>query len=389
MNALKVARKEGLEMIRDRRVRVAFIMPIVIVYMMIQLFGFIEHAATSARNEKVYYIKTQNPIVKQFSGLGAQLQPVESVAAGEALIRQGKVGVVLDFGPAPKDKQSPETITAFYDPQKDTSQITIAVLESSIQALSKNEVQNTLLEHQISPALADPIKLQKREVKVGSTGAGQTIVSLLPYLIVLFAFTGGASLSSDLVAGEKEKNTLETLLITPVSRTEIVLGKFLALSIACFGGCATAMIGLFLAGSSSAAGKSEIFKGGFGITPASGLTILILMIPLVMFFASILLAVSSYAKNSREAQTYLAFLNLIVILPAVFSQVIGFTDLGSKMWINLIPILNTANNIRNALLGRTDWMAVSITVAMSLVVAAIAIRIAIWLFNREQVLVRV
>jgi len=389
MNALKVARKEGLEMIRDRRVRMAFIMPVVIVYMMIQLFGFIEHAATSAKGQTLYYVQTKNPRVKEFSKQGAQLVSVESAAKGEELIRQGKVGVVLDFGRTPTDENPEETITAYFDPQQDTSQITVAGLAEVIQQQSKNSLVQTLLKNHLSPALVDPIKLQKREVKVGSTGAGQVIVSILPYLIVLFAFTGGASLAGDLVAGEKEKNTLETLLITPVSRTEIVLGKFLALSLACLGGSVTAMLGLFLAGTSAAASKSEMFKGGFGITWVSALTILALMIPLVMFFASILLAVSSYAKNSREAQTYLALLNLVVILPAVFSQVIGLTDLGSKMWINLIPILNTANNIRNALLGRSDPIAVLITVAVSLLIAGIAIRVAIWLFNREQVLVRV
>lgn len=389
MNALKVTRKEAREMLRDKRVRVAFLMPIFIVYLMIQLFGFIEHAATSAKNQTLYYVKSDNPLVKQFSSQGAQLQSVPSVREGEKEIRDGKVGVVLDFGPPPTPEKPQETITAYYDPQKDTSQITIAALAEYIQLASKKALATTLAAHSLPPTLADPIKLQKQEVKVGTAGAGQVIVSILPYLIVLFAFTGGASLSSDLVAGEKEKNTLETLLITPVSRTDIVLGKFLALSAACLGGCIMAMLGLFLAGSSSAADKSEMFKGGFGITPVSALTILALMIPLVMFFASILLAVSTFAKNSREAQTYLALVNIAVILPAVFSQVIGLTDFGSKMWINLVPILNTANNIRNALLGRTDPMAVAITVGMSLLIALLAIRLAIWLFNREQVLVRV
>jgi sodium transport system permease protein len=389
MNSFKVTRKEVREMARDRRVRVAFLMPIFIVFMMIQLFGFIESAATSAQNQTIYYVKTNNSLLAGMKSKNARLIEVPSVAAGEAMILSGKAAIVLDFGPLPSGPRQQETITAYFDPQKDTSQITLAALGQLVQNQSKSILIQTLKAHDIPAEAADPIKLQKHEVKVGTQGAGQMIVSLLPYLIVLFAFTGGASLASDLVAGEKEKNTLETLLITPVSRTQIVIGKFLALCTVCFGGCVTALVGLALAGANQAGAKSEMFKGGLGITPVSALTILILMIPMVAFFASILIAISSYARNSREAQTYLALVNVVVILPAVFSQVIGFTDLGTKLWINFVPILNTANNIRNALLGRTDPLAVLITVCVSLLIAGIAIWIAIWLFNREEVLTRV
>jgi len=136
-------------------------------------------------------------------------------------------------------------------------------------------------------------------------------------------------------------------------------------------------------------GTKEMFQGGFGVTPVAAGTIILVLLPLVAFFASILIAISSYAKNPREAQTYLAIVNFIVIMPAIFSQVIGLTDLGNKLWINCVPVLNTANNIRAALLGKTDWVAVGITVAVSAVLAAIAIKVAVTLFNREQVLVRV
>ena len=102
-----------------------------------------------------------------------------------------------------------------------------------------------------------------------------------------------------------------------------------------------------------------------------------------------LIAVSTYARNSREAQTYLALINIVVLLPAVFSQVIGLTDFGTKLWINAVPILNTANNIRNALLGRTEFLPIAITVAVSTILAVIALWIAVALFNREEVLTRV
>ena len=132
-----------------------------------------------------------------------------------------------------------------------------------------------------------------------------------------------------------------------------------------------------------------MFKDGFGVTPLAVATIILLLLPLVAMFGSVLIAISSYARNPREAQTYLALVNFVVILPAVFSQVIGLTDLASKLWINAVPVLNSANNIRNALLGKTDWLGVAITFGVSTVLAGIAIWAAVYLFNREEVLIRV
>ena len=78
-----------------------------------------------------------------------------------------------------------------------------------------------------------------------------------------------------------------------------------------------------------------------------------------------------------------------MVLPGIFSQFIGLTDFGTKMWINLVPILNTANNIRNALLGKTEFVPLLITISISTILAAIALTVTVKLFQREQVLVRV
>jgi sodium transport system permease protein len=110
---------------------------------------------------------------------------------------------------------------------------------------------------------------------------------------------------------------------------------------------------------------------------------------MVAFFASVLLAVSTYAKNSREAQTYMGTVYLIVLLPAVFSQVLGFTDIGSQMWVNFVPVLGTTANIRQAFQGKTNLAGVGESILVGVVLALVMFRIAVYLFNREEVLVRV
>ena len=385
---LIIVRKELREMFRDKRVRFnAFVMPIFLILLMVQLFGFVMKTAVSATKATVYVVAGNEGLFGIITKGGLTIKSVPTAEAGEKLIQEEKAKLVLTSKPPTTDGQI--QIEAYYDPKQQTGNLALTGVQQAFAAANTDSLVETLREKSLPATAAEHYKLIPKPVKVGGIGAGEMIVALLPYMIVLFAFSGGMSMAADLVAGEKDKNTLETLLITPVGRNQIVIGKFLSLACVCFLSSASCLVGMVLASVLNLPGSHEMFKDGFGVTPMAAGTIILVLLPLVAFFASILIAISSYAKNPREAQTYLAIVNFIVIMPAVFSQVIGLTDLGSKLWINAVPVLNSANNIRAALLGKTDWLAVGITVAVSAVLAAIAIRIAVVLFNREEVLVRV
>ncbi len=387
-DVLKIVKKELREMFRDKRVRFsAFVMPILLVFLMVQLFGFVIKAASGGAKETVYLVAGDSRLGDMLGAAQMMLKTVPTVEAGVQLIKEEKAKLVL--APMPPTTDGQIRLEAYFDPKQQLGNLALNGVRQALDGINKKELEQTLADKNIPASAAEHIKLIPKEVTIGTKGAGELIVSLLPYLIVLFAFSGGMSMAADLVAGEKDKNTLETLLITPVGRNQIVIGKFLALATVCFLSSASCLVGMVLASTFKTAGSEAMFKDGFGVTPMAAVTILLVMLPLVAFFASMLIAISSYARNPREAQTYLALVNFIVIMPAIFSQVIGLTDLQNKLWINAVPVLNTANNIRAALLGKTDWLAVAITIGVSAVLAAIAIRVAVALFNREQVLVRV
>ena len=387
-DTLIIVKKELREMFRDKRVRFnAFFMPIVLILMMIKLFGFVMNTAVSATKATVYLVSTNSGIEQTITKGGLTIKTIPTVEEGIKLIQQEKAKLIL--APQPPTTDGQIKVEAYYDPKQQTGNLALSGITQAFAVANKDSLTATLREKMIPETAAEHFKLVPKEVKIGENGAGAMIVAMLPYMIVLFAFSGGMSMAADLVSGEKDKNTLETLLITPVGRNQIVLGKFLSLACVCFLSSVSCLIGMVLASTFNISGSHDMFKDGFGVTPVAAGTIILVLLPLVAFFASVLIAISSYAKNPREAQTYLAIVNFIVIMPAIFSQVIGLTDLGSKLWINAIPVLNSANNIRAALLGKTDWAAVGITVAVSAILAGIAIKTAVALFNREEVLVRV
>ena len=375
-------------MLRDKRVRFsAFIMPIAIIFMIVTLMGAIASSVGGSSKQKIYVVQTASPVLTLLKGSPRlDVQTVSSEQAGLELIRKGKARLVLSIIPQAAAEQV--AIKEQYDPKEDTSQIAKATVEESLKPFVQQFQHARLASVGLSDKSIQPFVFQDAPVKVGESGASEFIVSFLPYLLVIFTFSGGINFAADIVAGEKEKSTLETLLISPVPRTQIVLGKFLALCGICLASTICSMIGLALASTLKVGSNESVFSGGLGLTPKSIGLVLLLVLPLVAFFGGALIAVSSYARNNREAQTYLGALYLVVMLPAVFSQVLGFTDMGSSAWINFVPILSTAANIRATLQGKPNLIGISETVLVSVVLAVAMLFLAVHLFNREQVLDR-
>jgi len=388
-NIIHVFRKEVRDMFRDKRVRSSAIFgPMFMSLIFVSLIGVISSSVKSQQKQKIHVVKTDSPIVQTLKDKQMDVVEVSSLEEGEKLVKEGKARIVLNILPTAADGQT--ELDAYIDPKEQPAQIVFGSVAKAIAEQNKVSLATVLKANNLPASADEKLKLVQKEVQVGEKGGtSEFLTGFLPYLIVIWAFYGGMSIASDLVAGEKEKNTLETLLISPAPRTQIVLGKFLALASVCMLSSLSSLLGFALISLVKPPGSEVMFKNGFGVTLPAFLITLVLLVPLVSLFASMLIAISSFARNPREAQTYLAQFSFVVILPAVFSQVIGLTDAAHAVWVNFIPILNVANNIRMALMGKVDMLSVVLTVVTSLILALAALRLTVYLFNREEVLVRV
>lgn len=380
-------------MLRDKRVRSgAIFWPIAMIVMFLYLFGFVASTISKPENLKVHVVRGESALRKAFSDAKLNVQTVGSIEAGEQLIRDGKARVVLAL-PEDSDLRSagikPVEVVVAFDPKDQKSQITLGAVRRVFSEMNREVVKQVLVAKGVSAEMSEPVRVKERPVKVGEGGANDFVVGMLPYLIVIWAFYGGMSIVADLVAGEKERATLETLLISPVSRTSIALGKFLALATVCLVSSLSSIVGLLVIYVLNLPITRPLLENGMGLNATSFAVILAVLIPTVALFAALLVAISTYSRNVREAQTQTTLLSFVVILPAVFSQFIGFTDFGSERWINLIPVLNTATTIRSALLGKFDALGLLITLGSSAVLATLAIAFAVRMFQKEEVLVRV
>jgi sodium transport system permease protein len=390
---LHIVKKELRDMFRDKRVRsMSLFTPVLMMVMFVFMFGYLEDTVGKPSNLKIHIVKGSPEVEASLRKSQMGVIEVNSVEEGKALIKKGEAKLVLEFPdklPTPGNFH-PVKINAYFDPKQEMSRLALGAVQSAFSTQNQQILKEVFKARGMPENATEPIQVVGQEVTIGGkNGAGQIVIQILPYLIVIWAFYGGMSIATELVAGEKEKNTLETLLISPATRTQIAMGKFLSLSAVCLLSSVSSFIGLFVMEKLSLPMTRGLFPHGLGVGFDSAGIILLVLVPTVALFASLLLAISAYAKNPREAQTYLTGVSFLVLMPAMASQFIGYTDFASSRWLFSIPVLNTATVIRQVLQAKPDTIGVIVTIGVSMVLALIALKAAVVMFNREQVLVRV
>ncbi len=220
---------------------------------------------------------------------------------------------------------------------------------------------------------------------------GALIGGLVPYFIILLCLTGAMYPAMDLTAGEKERGTIETILCSPVSRTHLVLGKFLMVLTA---SVATGVLSVISMTVSFGVGKKLLQGVANGaadtilqitMTGKAVISVFTMVLPLAVLFSAALLAIALFARSYKEAQSYISPLMIVVVLPAVAAVLPG-VELNAAL--ALVPVLNTSLISKEIMTGTYHWKYIVLIFASSCIYAAGAIAIAVKLFQREDVLFR-
>ena len=242
----------------------------------------------------------------------------------------------------------------------------------------------------LSTALIEPIHIEQQNVAPPERVSGAVLGGLIPYFVILFCLTGAMYPAIDLTAGEKERGTMETILCSPVSRTQLVLGKFLLVLTASLAAAMLSLVSLGLTMTGSKQLFSLLTPAGNAATPmaihAQALVwVFLLVLPLAMFFSAALLAIALFAKSYKEAQSYISPLAIVVLLPAIISVMPG-VELNAGL--SLVPVLNTSLASTEIVSGIYHWKYLALILISSCAYAAAALAIAVRLFEREEVLFR-
>ncbi|MDX2036119.1 MAG: ABC transporter permease subunit/CPBP intramembrane protease [Isosphaeraceae bacterium] len=334
--------------------------------------------------------------------LGVETQPATSEWSHKefrgAALRDGRADAIVIVpgdvaGRLEKESQS-ATIPIEYFSTKEQSQVTYLRVRE-VLARWKEQIVQERLERANKPAsFVAPVASQATDVASAVEAGAGLWARLFPFLLVIMALTGAFYPSIDLCAGEKERGTMETLLISPASRAEIVLGKFLTVMLASmltalFNIVSMAVTGFFLVARAGLGDGAERAVASVMAPPtvAAATWMVLLLIPVAMFFSAVCVALAVLAKSMKEGQYYMTPLYL-VSLPLIFLTLMPGIEL--NLFYSMVPISGVSLLLRSLILGEYDKARqFSLFVLVPTVLyALVALRWAIDQFEREDVLFR-
>jgi sodium transport system permease protein len=408
-NILTVYGKELKDSLRDRRTLLSIII-IPILVMPLMTFGFGKVASTvinKAREETPAVVVLGG---EDSPGVVARLREskaIKIVAAtddwkqriADKKIRAA-VRIPAGFEAGLQTGAAPAVVIYHYEGEL-KSKFGVDGLEQFFRELREKTVTERLAEKSLPASLVKPFDFRRENVAPPEKVGGNLIGGLIPYLIIILCFTGAMYPAMDLTAGEKERGTMETLLCSPVARVDIVLGKFLMVltgSLSAMGfmlismGTTALVAGSLMAGGdmpkavqAGVAAKSAAGSVMPVIDPLGLVGVLAMVLPVAVLFAAVAFTISLFAKSQKEAQSYLAPLMIVIIMPAVIGMLPGI-DLNARL--AFVPLLNLSLVCREMLSGVWHWNYIAIIFGSSCAYAAMALGLAVRMFGREDVIFR-
>lgn len=388
--------KELRETFRDWRVVLSvFISPLLVTPLLLAVMGFF--VGQKATQDQAEVLKVALVEEVSLPGLRAQIESDETLdfavldsAVGiETLVldRSYRAALVVPTG-AVEDLAENRLIElpAYFDVSNEKSQTAHGRLRRAVQRFNSETVNHRLVEQDLPEAFIEPTRMKNHNLASETATGGFILGIILPYVVILTASFGGMTSAFDLIAGEKEKGTLETLLVSPASRREIIVGKLGAVCVVSALAGLCAITGMVVALEVGVRTVADLLPTGIAISYSSIAAMLLVIIPLTLTTSALLLVISAFARNPKEAQAYVFPFMIVVIVPAMLSFVLPAEG---GLLISLIPILNTAMVMKQVLsdMIRPDFIALA-TIS-SLIYAAAALRLVVALFEREKILFRI
>ena len=232
----------------------------------------------------------------------------------------------------------------------------------------------------IDPSVARPVVVQERDAS-GVDRLLAMLVAFFPYGLIFAAFFGGMYLAIDSTSGERERQSLEPLLLNPVSRTQLVAGKLAAT-------VAFSAVSLTLCVAAMAYGLTLVpeFPGGMQLSlpPLQAVQILLIALPVVLLASASQMLIASFTRSYREAQTYVTFFQIIPLVPSMVQML---SPVDATPLTLLTPVLGQSVLISLVGKGRPLELAqVAMSWGGTLLAGALFAAAVVWFYRREKIL---
>ncbi|KOQ68239.1 ABC transporter permease [Stenotrophomonas maltophilia] len=382
---MTVMRKELRDLSRDRRTLMLTLLFGPLLYPVLLLgMGKLAESRVRTQIEQPLQIPTISadnaPNLVRFlaaQGLNASAAPKDLAAA----IRNQDIDVALrisdDFG---EDWAAgrPALVEVIKDSTRRAAEVPSARLEAALATYNGQVGALRLMARGVDAQVARPLDVGSQDLASAEAKRGMILSMLLPVLLTLTSFIGGAYLVMDATAGERERQSLEPLLATPGSRSAIVSGKIAA---ACVVGFASLLLTLVAFKVSAQIAPGNIGRQ-FNMNVGSMLQMLLVMLPMLLIGTSLLTFLSAAAKSMKEAQSHMTWLMLLPMLPGY--ALVAY-PLKSELWQYAVPFLSQNQMllkvIRHEVISPSVW---AIYLGASLGLAALLWFAAVRRYHNER-----
>ena len=354
-----VLRKELKDHLRDRRSIISgLIMPVLGPLVLLLMFSLMASWVREDRALTIAVAGGQNApnLIAFLQRAGAIVETAP--ADYEAQVRDGKLDLALavpeDYGKEfAAGRSAPVQLVADSSRNKSRPQVFRArrLLEIYVRRMSALR----MIARGVSPTLVAPLDLTEVDLATPEKTAAN-VLGMIPLFLLMAVFVGGMQLAIDATAGERERGSLEALLVNPVSRGAVVLGKWLAVVLATLLAVLISLGGFGLAIARVPLQDLGV-KFHLGLPEVLGL--LAACVPLCLFAAALQTTLALFARTFKEAQTYLSLLMMVPIVPAT---VLSLQPIKSTLWSMLVPVLGQTLLMSDVLRGERaplGWFALA------------------------------
>ena len=272
----------------------------------------------------------------------------------------------------------PAKLDIITDTTRRTADVAVLRVSKVLEAYGGGIGAMRLLIRGINPAIATPVHVGTRDVATPEAKNSSFMTILLPLILTIFAFIGGSHLAMDTTAGERERQSLEPLLATPVSRAALVGGKMLAAVILGLLSMLLILVSFKL---------TATFAGGMGkqmdVSFLAMGKLLVTLLPLVLIGTALITFLAAGAKSMKEAQSHIMWLMMLPMLPAYGLMAYPLKD--TALWQYAVPFLSQNQLIMKITRGEgasfEQW---GVYLATSMLLVVVLWAAAVWRYRQEK-----
>ncbi|BAC87992.1 ABC transporter permease [Gloeobacter violaceus] len=378
--------KEVIDNLRDRRT--------LLTALLTPLTGPLILAATVILAGQVISQEAEKPVTLPVAGTqnapqlvaflesqpGVEVRPL--VAVDEAQVRSGQYDFALvippEFGREWRAGR-PAAVRLIVDTGRRQTSGALARVRALLAAYSRQIASLRLLARGINPAIQQAVAVESVDV-ASSEGRAAFILGLMPFYLMFAAFIGGFYVAIDTTTGERERGSLEPLVINPVARWELIVGKLAATLLFALVVVAETLVGLAAV---LAVVPLEQFGLRYSFNPSMFVGLFLLCLPVVLLAGAVLTILASYARSFKEAQNYLT---PIILVPTFPSLLVALLPLKAEGWAAFVPIYSQLLLMSQIIKGEAvNGGFAAVSSLFTLVVGGVLVWLATRIFDRESV----